>query len=314
MSEVQNSLQQEPPKSRVKERILERQRLNNNQVTRKNRKPIPLCQCEDPVTHKGCEQPAITGSLFCENHQDCPKPPLSGYEPVYQPDTWNMDPALIKSHNCYNWFAQSVDKKAVEQCRKNNLKDCRQYFAQPGGLHGDRNALNAEKRRVCPILEKLIMKDIPDMTKTTFYERCPAGTSKGAMVNHKHVDFHFYLQNKKTGLWSHKDGSNQVKDFDSLGRKIFHPGQSVRDYRWKGSNLNYDDFCGFYCVPRRPIVLGQGGFVSRRQQELKTAKHQLRGSSQIFRKTMKARKARTTRKAGKASKAGKANQTRRYRF
>ena len=249
----------------------------------KTNKPIPLCQCEDPATQKGCDKPAITNSLFCEEHQNCPKPPLSGYEPPYQPDKWNIDPALVKSHNCYNWFAQSVDKNAVEKCRKNNLKDCRQYFAQPGGLHGDRNALNAVNRRVCPVLEKLIMKDIPDMKKTTFYERCPAGTSKGAMVNHKFVDFHFYLQNKKTGLWSHKDGSNQVKDFDSLGRKIFHPGQSVRDYRWKGSNLNYDNFCGFYCVPRRPIVLGQGGFVSRRQQELRRERAQKKSQSQTRR-------------------------------
>lgn len=233
------------------------------------KKPKPICQCTDAGTGKGCNKIVQDESLFCEEHQDCPKPPLSGYEPDYEPKRWNEDPAVTKSHNCYNYFANYINPNSVEECRKKGLKGCRALFAQPGGLHGDRNALNAEKRRVCPVLEKLMMKDIPDLKKTTFYEKCPAGTSKGAMVNDEFVDFHYFLQNKD-GMWSHKDGSNKAKRFDALRRPIFNPELIARNYNWQGSDLNYDRFCGFYCVPRnQEVVLGQGGFSLTPQERIK---------------------------------------------
>ena len=239
-------------------------------VLRKNhrggdvQKPKPLCQCVDVNTGKGCTQEATRNTLFCQEHRNCPKPPLSGYEPVYEPEKWNKDPAVTKSHNCYNFFANYINTQSVENCRNKKLKGCRQYFAQPGALNGDRDSLDAVKRRVCPTLEKLMFKDIPDLKKTTLYEKCPAGTSKGAMVNDEFVDFHYFTQNKH-GMYTHKDGSNKAKDIDSLGRRIFNPEQASRDYRWQGSDLNYDKFCGFYCVPRNHEVrLGQGGFSSLR--------------------------------------------------
>ena len=246
-------------------------------------KPLPICQCTDVETGKGCRRVISGKSLFCDQHQDCPKPPLSGYEPEYNPSRWNQNPAITKSHNCYNYFANYINPKSTEQCEKNKLKGCRQYFAQPGALNGERNSLNAVKRRVCPVLEKLMMKDIPGLKKTTFYEKCPAGTSKGAMVNDEFVDFHYFSQNDD-GNWSHKDGSNKAKNIDSLGRPIFNPERASRDYNWQGSNLNYDKFCGFYCVPRtHEVVLGQGGFSLTPQERLK-----LRAQKEEARKSRRA--------------------------
>jgi hypothetical protein len=83
--------------------------------------------------------------------------------------------------------------------------------------------------------------------------------SKIALVVDKGEDYHFYRQDKD-GMWSHKDGSNKVKRYDALKQPIANPELASRDYRWQGSDLNYEDFCGFYCVPRDPnIRLGQGG-------------------------------------------------------
>ena len=226
-------------------------------------KPRALCQCVDPATGKGCTREAGKDSLYCEQHPNCPLAPVNGYEPKYDTQKWNSDPAVYRSMNCYAYFADAIDNKLVIECRKRGHKNCRQYFPQPGALNGERNALNAVERRHCPVVANLMMKDIPTIRPSSFHQRCPPGTSKGALVSHKGEDYHFYRQNPD-GYWSHKDGSNQIKDFDALKRKIANPELAARDYRWQGSDLNYADFCGFYCVPRNQrVVLGQGGALKR---------------------------------------------------
>lgn len=231
-------------------------------ITRKQRKP--KCQCYDN-NGKPCKQSAVDGTLFCENHQNCKASTMSGYEPRYEPDKYNGDPAVYKSHNCYSYGMNVIDLNLVDFCRKNNGKDCRSHFHQPGALNGDRFALNAESRRTCPIVEKLMKADVPEISNTTFYGTCPKGMSKIALVVDKGEDYHFYRQDAD-GMWSHKDGSNKVKRFDADKQPIFNPETASRDYTQQGSDLNYEDFCGFYCVPRWTTVrLGQGGAKVRKQ-------------------------------------------------
>jgi hypothetical protein len=99
--------------------------------------------------------------------------------------------------------------------------------------------------------------DVPSIQRSTFKTRCPRGTSKIAMVVHPGEDYHFYRQDSD-GWWSHKDGANKVKRFDAEGEPIWDPQTAARDYRPRGSFLNYRDFCGYYCVPRRqPIRLAR---------------------------------------------------------
>lgn len=221
-------------------------------------KPAPRCQCVNPATGHICGDAPKEGSLFCEQHQNCPGAPLNGYEPEWDPKGWD-DPAIYKSMNCYAYAMNFRDPGLVAKCRKNGNQGCREFFPQPGALNGDRYALNARERRDCPVVEKLMISDVPEIEKSDFYSKCPAGKSKIALVSHKGEDYHFYRQDSD-GKWSHKDGSNKVKRFDALKRPIFNPEGAERDYRWQGSDLNYHDFCGFYCAPRdRPIRLGQGG-------------------------------------------------------
>ena len=223
--------------------------------------PRPLCQCMDGDAP--CTQGAVQGTVFCAKHQNCPRPPLSGWEPAKNNAEYNKDANIYKSHNCYSYAMHVIDQDSIQQCKEKG--NCRRFFHQPGALSGQRNAMDSEHRRTCGTVETLMKSDISGVTNSTFYGVCPAGTSKVAAVVDEGVDYHWYRQDndKSNGYWTHKDGSNKVKDYDALKQKIFNPELAARDYRPSGSDINYDHFCGFYCVPRKtPIQLGKGGRVS----------------------------------------------------
>jgi hypothetical protein len=239
-----------------------------------SKKPVPHCQCVD-TNQKPCRKIALFGSLFCLEHAHCPPSPRNGSEPPFEPEKWNNREAVTKTLNCYayafNFFGNPI---FIEKCEQNNYQGCREHFPQPGALNGDRDALNSVQRRNCSVVEKLMISDVPDIEKSSFYGQCPKGKSKIALVVDPGEDYHFYRLDPD-GFWSHKDGSNKVKRFDALRRRIFNPATASRDYRWQDSDLNYEDFCGFYCVPRdHPILLGQGGpqLAAKAQQQQPHAK------------------------------------------
>ena len=223
----------------------------------------PLCQCPDPVTGKACENIVVRNTVFCENHQECPKPPLSGSEPPYSPNIYNDNPFIRKSHNCWSYSMQVVDPKLIKEC-KTTRNNCRELFHQPGGLSGTRNLLNAKERRTCDNIETLMMTDVPDIKRSSFYEKCEPGYSKIHMHREKDLkDFHFEMQHTD-GRFSHKAGQNKATLIDASKQPIFHPGFADLDYRKQGSDLNYVA-CNFYCVPRnRDVKLGQGGSLKNR--------------------------------------------------
>lgn len=219
-------------------------------------KPAARCQCKDSNGQQ-CGETVNDKSAFCKKHANCPLAPTNGFEPEKNPGRYNNDPAIWKVHNCYSYSMNSIDPKLVNFCRKNNLQNCRNKFHQPGALHGERNALNASSRRTCPVVEKLMMADVPNMERSTYEAKCKPNTRKIALVVDKGEDYHFYRQDDN-GMWTHKDGSNKVKDYDALKNPIANPELASRDYRWTGSDLNYEDFCGFYCVPHKDVVLEPG--------------------------------------------------------
>ena len=215
------------------------------------------CQCIN-TNGTQCATSAVGKGTFCVKHTKCTLAPVSGSEPSFAQQKKYDDPAVRLIHNCFSYGFGVIDPKLVQKCKQKKLKDCRTHFHQPGALHGDRNALNAGERRTCPVVEKLMMADIPNVTRVDFATKCPANTSKIALVVDKGEDYHFYRQDPD-GMWSHKDGSNKVKRYDALKKPIANPQFASRDYQWTGSDLNYEDFCGFYCVPRNDDVqLGPG--------------------------------------------------------
>lgn len=231
-------------------------------------KPKAICQCYDDNGNP-CRNETTQDSSFCEQHQNCPKPPLTGYEPSYEDLKRYDEPLEVRrSHNCYSAAMMVVDNKLVQKCKesKNNTSACRANFHQPGARSGGRFELNSEKRRTCPHVERLVIEDNPDITKTTFYGKCPAGTSKIAFMVHDGVDFHFEPQ-LEDGMWGGKPGSNKTYTVDAVGKPIFNPDLSSHDYRWQGSELNYKP-CGFLCVPRnRNVELGSGADAPAEQKQ-----------------------------------------------
>ena len=165
--------------------------------------------------------------------------------------------AYLETNNCFSYALRGnkFDPELVAQCKSKD--NCSVNFEQPGSASGKRGAMRKESLRTCPIVKKLTKSDLgKDFVESSFYKKCPVGYSKVALVVDKGTDYHWYRQNPD-GTWSHKDGSNPVKNFDAFKNKIFNPKQASRNY---GDDLNYEDFCGFFCVNRtKKLTLKQGG-------------------------------------------------------
>jgi len=229
-----------------------------------------MCQCPmDKINDTPCNQLAVGTSLFCKDHQNCAPAPVNGFEPKYIANILNKMYAYLETNNCFSYALRgnNILKDLVSQCKSKT--DCNVNFEQPGAASGERNAMRKESLRTCDVVKKLTKSDLgPDFMKSSFYEKCPRGMSKVALVVDKGTDYHWYRQNPD-GTWSHKDGSNPVKNFDANKRKIFNPKQISRDY---GDDLNYEDFCGFFCVNRtKRLTLKQGG--RRKLRQNRTKKH-----------------------------------------
>jgi len=186
-----------------------------------------------------------------EKSEDDEWSPRSQWEPPYNPDKYNQNPAVQDVHNCWDYAMDVLDPAQLTQC--DGKKNCDMLFHQPGGTKGLSKLLQSKDGRTCNVVDYLMRQDVPDLKRTTFKNRCPRGSSKIALVVHPGEDYHFYRQDPD-GFWSHKDGSNKVKRYDAEEKLIKNPKTAARNYRPKGSFLNYTDFCGFYCAPRRKTI------------------------------------------------------------
>ena len=204
----------------------------------------------------------MPGTLFCAEHQNCKPSPTNGSEPEYIGNVLNKSKAFMETHNCMSYALRGnkVNKELMAQCK--DVSNCNVNFEQPGAASGERKAMHDEALRTCPAVEKLTKSDLGgDFIKSKFWDSCPKGMSKVALVADPGSDYHWYRKDKnkngEPGGWSDKAGSNKVKQVDAQGQPIFNPAQINRDY---GDGINYEDFCGFFCVNRtRKVRLKQGG-------------------------------------------------------
>jgi hypothetical protein len=258
----------------------------------------PQCQCPNDKKDTPCKNPALEGELFCKKHMNCKGAPTNGYEPEYIPQILNKSKKYLETHNCLSYALRGnkVNKDLIKQCTDTV---CSVNFEQPGAASNQRKAMQNEKLRTCPVVEKLTKSDLKEnFIESDFSTPCPKGMSKVAAVVDETTDYHWYRQNPN-GKWSHKDGSNPVKDFDAKKQIIFNPKQASRNY---GADLNYEDFCGFYCVSRdKEINLKQGG--KRRTKKAKS-KTQKGGSLKRFHKNMKTIAKRVSERLNKAINKG----------
>jgi hypothetical protein len=110
------------------------------------------------------------------------------------------------------------------------------------------------------------MGDNPTIMPSAFELKCPKGTSKIALIVDEDQDYHFLRQDNNS-LFSQKSGGLPVTNKDALGHKIFDV--QLANHNWNREfkdNLNYDRFCGYFCVPRdRPLWIKVGGRRTRRK-------------------------------------------------
>ena len=216
-------------------------------------KPPRHCQCS-----KNCMNPPLPDSPFCKVHQvSCPnKARLSGWEPDYNPDTYNNDDAVQHSHNCYAYALRYLDKEKIKQCREKN--DCR--FHIPGYERKSHPPFKGKLGKTCSDIVSRTKSDIPKGYLTDFGSRCQPGTSKIFMLVDKDRDLHYGSQDSN-GYFSHKPGGRKVTNTDSEGVPIYRPDLATWHYpkENKGDEGLYYKFCSYMCVPRDGNVQIAGG-------------------------------------------------------
>lgn len=194
---------------------------------------------------------------------------MSGCEPKWEPDRWNKDPTVRLTHNCFAYAMNVMDSKLIKRCRDD--PECLVPFHQPGAV-SNYPTFNDTDPKTCPNMIARIMGDNPLVTPSAFELKCPAKTSKIALVVDEDQDYHFYRQDS-TVFFSGKGGATYAKNIDANGNPIFDVELAFHNFgKDKDGRLNYDRFCGYFCVPRTvPLFMKSGGGrITRRSRPQKS--------------------------------------------
>ena len=167
------------------------------------------------------------------------KDPVLGSDPSY-----NKRWPRRESHNCYSYLLNLKSPEAERLCiiEYKDLNFCRR--SQPGYAAGygflEKENLN------CPEVMKRTLADNPNIKPSSFQHKCDIDSYKGSLVVDPGQDYHYYRLNDE-GYWTHKAGYKPSSAYDASGKLIFNPEKANRNY----GRLNYSDFCGYFCVPRK---------------------------------------------------------------
>ncbi len=193
--------------------------------------------------------------------------PLSGSEPRYEPEQWNIpDPLpLIEKeildfierqtkNNCYNYACNKKTGTLALPGRGSLVDDNpTNDYTPPHGwnevdVNGD-GVIGSDERTWFPedlVCENVKRAAIADgLVVSDCDVACEEGSYKKALVVAPKKDFHWYRQDD-TGRWSHKRGNLRASDRDASGHLIDDPRSADRDYESVGG-ANYTEFCGCFC-------------------------------------------------------------------
>ncbi len=149
-----------------------------------------------------------------------------------------------ESHNCYSYLLNLTSTDAEKLCmvEYDNLKYCRR--SQPGYAAG--YGYLEKKDLKCQEVMKRTLADNPNIKPSSFEKKCDIDSYKGALVVDPGQDYHYYRFNDE-GYWTHKAGYKPSSAYDASDKLILNPEKANRNY----GRLNYSDFCGYFCVPRK---------------------------------------------------------------
>lgn len=174
--------------------------------------------------------------------------PLSGSEPIYDPNRWNNPREIRETHNCFSYAMNVNDPSQANQCLNEN-EECEAPFHQPGSASGF-DSFDSKHMKTCPNMVARILGDNPNIQMARFENRCPVNTSKIALVVDPDEDYHFLRQDSNM-YWSHKPGARKVINIDARGHLIWDPRLANLNYKThKSGDLDYTYFCAYMCVPR----------------------------------------------------------------
>lgn len=154
--------------------------------------------------------------------------------PAYQPERWNVPGNIKKSNNCYSYAFRDLDPH----------RSHRMGVGEEVGL----GKIKAENYS-CSTFEDNMFFERDGVQKSTKSGVCPCNSYKISLFldsNNDSKDFHFYRQDNND-KWSHKIGGLDATNKDASGNIISDPLDADRNYT--RFNKNYDELCGYYCVP-----------------------------------------------------------------
>jgi len=244
-----------------------------------------------------CPNASLEGEAFCKDHLHAPlKVKLSGSEPPYEPETWNIDPFIQKVHNCFAYSLNILSTNLAKKCKDKNVCNTHQPGEQSKWLPMD--------EKTCPNLIARILGD-DSYIPIEYEEKCPYGTSMIAFIIDTKRDYHV-LRLDNNGYFSHKGGQGPATDKDAKGHLIADVRLANFNYSNKYKNdtdkLNYTHFCGYFCISRSKVfaAVPKGGRRFRKtrnkvqkekeRQRQKERQKQKQKQKQKQRKTQKNRK------------------------
>ena len=186
--------------------------------------------------------------------------------PVYEPERWNKNKYVRKSHNCYSYALNIIDNELAGRCKRiiKKAKKTRKKHENGNGTKNNRTNKNKKRKKGdCGVLKPQpgaysktirdrgkynckkvtfrMIKDNPVMKPIAKGVPCPINYYLIAMACIPDgSDYHFYRQDA-SGLWSHKNGGNVARNTDESGNLIHDPEKADRG--------RYSVFCGFYTLP-----------------------------------------------------------------
>ena len=213
------------------------------------------------------------------------------YGPKYNQKKW-LPKYVKKSHNCYSYLMDNINKESVRECRrgkylrnrKGKSKEDRCFLPQPGNVSGYPplgDKIWGKKKELCRKLNKRVLSDNKGIFNTTKKGECPKNHYKGAMfVGSKRGDYHFYRRDRG-GLWSHKFGRGKPVRVDTDGKLIKDPEKAKKEYkRAPGFSGKRAELCKYYCLPmdrrKRKISLRSKKRKTRRKSVRRRKKRKKR--------------------------------------
>ena len=208
-------------------------------------------------------------------------PFLHPNHPLYEPEKWNKNISIKKSHNCYTYALNIISKKQSDIClkwmKKMNVKKCRWIKPQVGMSNS--NILREKYPLIklsCSKIIRKIQKENPYLIylKKNKHKNVPYGYYKIALfLKNNFNDYHFYRQDKDK-IWSHKNGHRRVKKTDEKNRIIY-------DIE-KADHGIFNVFCGYFACPislkkKKISVATYKDFLrlTNQQKKLKIIKNEL---------------------------------------